>query len=308
MRHLNILYILILLAVAATGCGQKEIYCPGSFDSRVHVAFEWDKAHGADVEGMTLFFFPIDNDGKIWRFDIAGSAGGDIELPDGKYRMIAVNNDLPAISLTGTGSFSTLAAEATATAIDTLLMPTGMVYSAVIDNITVTPCGVTYSDSEGCDKTCPKGLIRCSPDSLSMVYDLYINKVEQPERIRSVSACICGLSDAMILCSESPESDFAATAVSLGVGQGCALSGSTTGFIVCPAAGKCRIELMVKCADGKVLTKSFDVTAQLANSAGTHHVNIYIDEIRLPDFDEDDKEDVGMNVAVDGWNIIEINY
>lgn len=89
--------VALTVIVTAASCEHKDIECPGATED-VHILFEWDKAADADVAGMTLFFYPQDAHGRIWRFDIAGRDGGHVELPPGRYSLTACNNDLPGIT------------------------------------------------------------------------------------------------------------------------------------------------------------------------------------------------------------------
>lgn len=307
VRHLPLLAALLLAAVAF-GCGQKEIVCPAGGQLRLSVAFEWDKAPGARVEGMTLYFFPEDDGGKIWRFDIAGSEGGAVDIPAGNYRMIAVNNDLPGVTFSGAGTFAAFSANAVPAGGDSLLIPTGTLYSAVVDHIAFTPCGVTYSKPDGCSKECPAGLVRCSPDTASVVYNVYIRSVDGLERLKSAVASINGVASSLTLCDDATGSGSGAIVLRLAAASGFPLAGSTSGFDT--ANAPVTLTLTVVRTDGKAFTKKFNISRHALNHGTAHHVDIYIDEMDIPDYSDspgDDGDDVDMSVIVDGWNVIEID-
>ncbi len=139
------IYIALLgtaLIAALTGCDHKDILYPDSGMHQLRVMFMWEHAPEASPEGMTIYFFPQDKQGKIWRYDIAGTNGGAVELPTGTYSLLAYNNDLPGITVSDLTSLS----ESTATARTTngISSGTGKLYTAVIGHVEVTPCGVIY--------------------------------------------------------------------------------------------------------------------------------------------------------------------
>lgn len=173
MKALRSIVRLVVVAlpviVTATSCEHKDIECPGATQD-VHILFKWDKAADADVAGMTLFFYPQDAHGRIWRFDIAGRDGGHVELPPGRYSLTACNNDLPGITLEDTYSPSAIRATASRKVADGIYSGTGMLYGVTVSRLEVTPCGVRYVIGDGTVKECGRGLVRCSPDSMATEY------------------------------------------------------------------------------------------------------------------------------------------
>ncbi len=70
------------------------------------------------------------------------------------------------------------------------------------------------------------------------------------------------------------------------------------------------LTLTVVRTDGKAFTKKFNISRHALNHGTAHHVDIYIDEMDIPDYSDspgDDGDDVDMSVIVDGWNVIEID-
>lgn len=84
------------------GCHQKDLVYPDSAMIKISVNFDWTYAPDADPDGMTVVFFPEDDGGHIWRYELAGRKGGRIEIPAGHYRMMAFNNDTKDIIYSGT--------------------------------------------------------------------------------------------------------------------------------------------------------------------------------------------------------------
>ena len=309
-------YILILCGMAAlSGCRQKEIVCPGNDPHRVDVMFMWDNAPGAEVDGMAVYFYPLDNGGRMWRFNIAGRDGGAVELPLGRYRMLAVNNDLPGITFSDQTSFDGFIASARRVGpagADGVVGSTGMLYGGCVKDIDVTICGVTYTMNDGAVKECPFGLIRCYPDSLATVYNVTLGDVIGMERVRSASATLCGVASTLSVATGASGE----TACSIGLGlsadeERTSLSGCTMGLGTPRGVPSFELIVTVTCTDGHVVQKSFDVTGQILASRTPHNVFIRIDGLEIPEVDPDTPpgdDDVGMIVGVDGWQVIEIDY
>ena len=62
--------------------------------------------------------------------------------------------------------------------------------------------------------------------------------------------------------------------------------------------------------DGSVITKSVGIAALIASQRHRHHIIISIDSLNIPEGSvppPSDDDDVGIDVGVDGWNVIEID-
>ena len=69
----------LAMALILQSCRHSAIICPDGGGRVIDVRFMWDDAPDAMPDGMTLYFFPVNSDGNIWRFDIAGRDGGKVE-------------------------------------------------------------------------------------------------------------------------------------------------------------------------------------------------------------------------------------
>lgn len=64
----------------------------------VQVAFDRQKAPSAQPSGMTVLFYNLDNpSGEPIRYDLPGMEGGTVQLPFGRYQVIAYNYDTETI-------------------------------------------------------------------------------------------------------------------------------------------------------------------------------------------------------------------
>lgn len=293
-----------------SSCVHKDIEWPST--THLSVEFDWGRASGAEVDGMTLYFFPADSHSKLWRFDIAGGKGGPLELPPGHYSLIAVNNDLRGVTFSGTDSYSLLQANARPYAADTLTLSTGMLYAASFPSVRVGYSGVDYTDSSGRNVTSPEGIIRAFPDSLATVYHIRIDSVSGAERIRSARAVLCGVAASVAIssCANSSASCAADFAIPLtGGATSTTLTTSEAAFGVPDIpTPQFTLRIVVTTAHA-VYEKNFDVTGQVLNSGNNRNVYIHISGINIPAADSPSGDpDVGINVGVDGWQVIEITY
>ncbi len=284
---------------------------PGGENRTVTVCFMWDKAQNADVGGMTVYFYPTDGIGRIWRFDIPGRDGGPVELPTGRYRMLAVNNDLPGITFSGQDSFDEFTANTRRDIGTTVVQPTGMLYGGKVVDVDVSACCVDYLTSGGVTKECPMGVIRCYPDSLSTIYHVTFSNIKGSERLRSASARLAGIASTMKVSTGLGGDSVCATTFPLTMSTDATprLTGLTSGLGNPAGTPAFTLSITVTRTDGKSFVKNFDVTQQVLNSSTPRNVFINIEGLEIPDSEIPDQPggDVGLVVGVDGWQVIEID-
>lgn len=290
-----------------TSCQQKDLIYPEEM-CILNVKFVWDKARGASTEGMTLLFYPHDSQGEFWRYEIAGVKGGAVEIPQGKYTMIAVNNDVSDINLID-WPFSS----ASLTAMEqrysqTYVSSVGMVYEGQVKDMEIGPAKVSYlsEDSERVENSPP--LVYCYPDSIATIYNFVIADVENIQRARSVAGVLTGCAQGVLLASETPITHDVSTLFGMEVeSDKSRITGHTCGFPASLQTAHYLLSLRVGYRTGKVYEKVFDVTPQIANQSQYHNVYIHINGLSLPEDPGGNPDDVGMKVDVDGWNVIEVD-
>lgn len=303
-----LMFTATLLAGALISCGHKEIVCPGATEA-IEVLFEWNDAPYAEVEGMTLYFYPTDGHGKVWRFDIAGRDGGQVELPTGTYSMIACNNDLPGVTLEGTELKSTIRATAARLVDRGVYASTGMLYGTVVDEIEISSCGVRYTTSDGTVKECGRRLVRCRPDSLATRYTVNITAIKGTDRARASTARLGTVGTSISLDSNHHTSVPGMVSMALTVeaahhsmtGSGCAFrltDGDTEAY--------CRTLSVTITTDGKSVSRTIEIKLENLNIITPHNVIISIDGLEIPGCGDTPEEDVGgIDAAVDGWDVVE---
>lgn len=300
----NSILLLVILSLSAASCQHKDIECPGASEN-IYVVFEWNRAPAADVAGMTLWFYRQGPDGKVWRFDIAGRDGGQVELPSGTYSMIACNNDLPGIRFEDTDNAAAVHATARRRLADGIYAGTGMLYSTYVNYVEVTPCGVRYITSSGVVKECGYGRVRCQPDSTSTQYSVVLNHVTGIEGVRSAAAILEGVRTSMYLENQCPSDTTAALSIDMSIdvggfmltGRGCAFSSQDDATY--------RMTLRVVRADGRNMEKSIELKPDNINIVTEHNVIIIVDGVGIPN-DGPSAGIGGIGADVEGWEIVNI--
>ena len=89
-----------LAVLTLTACEPRELCYDHThgIQAPVQVTFDWQMSPTAQPSGMTVLFYNLDNysDAPI-RYDLAGMAGGTVQLPFGHYQAIAYNYDTETI-------------------------------------------------------------------------------------------------------------------------------------------------------------------------------------------------------------------
>ena len=193
----------VFILLFASGCTNKELYYAGE-PVTVSVRFDWSHAPDASPAGMTLYFFPLSDDGEIWRFDIAGAQGGPVSIPCGDYRLVVCNNDLPDIYLEDTGSFLNIRAVARKPEKDNMVRSPGNLYSGAVEFVSVTPLGVSYSLPDNTGHPAFDREIVCYPSPRTARYTISIVNVEGMDDAGSVTCILDGIASGVTLAEGLP--------------------------------------------------------------------------------------------------------
>lgn len=94
MKYLKQISMLLGVVIALCSCNHKELCYLHPHATKLRVVFDWSEAmDDAYAAGMRVFFYPTDGRTDFYYFDLPGMEGGEIELPEGSYRVMAYNND-----------------------------------------------------------------------------------------------------------------------------------------------------------------------------------------------------------------------
>lgn len=304
----SFLVLPLLLAAFVASCRQKDIDCPTGV-AIVHMQFEWENAPRADVAGMTLYFYPLSEHGRIWRFDIAGADGGPVELPLGSYSMVAFNNDLPALSVDGASNPATLrAVPRFLPPGDTTYTDIGMLYCATVRYIDITPCDASYYTPDGGISSCPRRVVRCFTDSVSARYSVRIDSVVGLQHVRSVIGVIHGVSTSMLLLSQQPSPTSASLVFNMTADlQNSVIAGSACAFAPPVHSGaRYTLSLQIVRTDGVTLRRDIEILPSHLNTLSPHNVLITLSGLEIPVGDISSGDIEGIGAIVDGWQVVEI--
>lgn len=302
--------ILIMVMAMLTGCRQKELLSPEGVMCTVDVRFLWDNAPGAETEGMTLLFYPLDTEGSFWRYDIAGRDGGQVEIESGTYTMIAFNNDLPGIRLEDI-SYIDSAKAMTVAATKALADSTGMLYEGVIEDLRIMPGYVSFSSCDGKRRSGPDSRIECHPDSVTTIFDVKITDATGMERVRSLDGVLEGCAAGISLLTRQtlPDSVEVAFPMLTDPVAGTA-AGSVSGFARTGSTAGYTLVLRARYTNGILYEKKIDVTEKILNYPYSHRVDIIINGLIFPENPSqggDNQNSLGIDVGVDGWHTVEID-
>lgn len=293
------------VATCVTGCCQKDLYFPpDDIPDIADIEFDWTHAENATVEGMSTFFFPLSEGGRIWTFDIAGMHGGPVSIPPGNYTMIAVNNDLPGIDLSAGETESSVTIN-TRFHDDDTLCPSGMVYGTAIDNVCIHS-GAAMTDYK---PNVPHCVINASPDSLSTVYNIILKDVSQADKISNIYARLSGVAVSLNLRDNIRGSKSASINIPIDMDPA-VMCGSTTALGTPTGTPQFTLTLYAELTDRRRIAKSltFDITGQVTDAAYPHNVYIILSGISFDIYEPEQPGDsVGMDVGIDGWSNITID-
>lgn len=221
-----------------------------------------------------------------------------MELPSGRYGMIAVNSDLRGATVTDVTSYLDAKAMArSAGSNQASAMSTGMLFGGKVADLTVG-----YGGGE------ELSTIICRPDSMAVMYTIDIKIVEGMERMRSASARLGGMARSVTLATGATSADTCYTVSPMTGLSASSLRAVTSGFGTPEPGGRFTLTVEAALTDGKVYARHFDVSDQVRNSRYPRNVYIYIDSISLPETGTPGGgTDVGVDVGVDGWQQIEID-
>ena len=308
--YLYIIYYALMSGILSglTSCRQKELVFPEAGMHVLDVKFEWPETIAEKPKGMTLWFFSLDVDRQVWRFDIAGHEGGPVELPHGEYTLIACSNDVAGIRFTDTSSPRSLAA--TLLASDSTAGPIAPLYHVLAEHITFSPSGLEWTE-EGAsqDRSGVLPTLPCHPHRISTTYDIELRHLPGWERVQKARLRFHGVCDCLKLYDADSYgqcidilSDFAPPS-----SEG-TLTASFESFGPPQDPDTAYMEIILSLNDRRTYRKIINIGDQLANQQDSFCVKITIEGLSIPDDGEPPDDNVGMEVEVDGWTEITTDY
>lgn len=332
------LAITTLCIMLFTSCEHKDLCYHHEHYTTFRLAFDWRDAPDADPAGMVVFFYPEDPQREVLRYDFTGRDGGEITVPQGKYRLLTYNNDTSGVRFSGTDNAD---AHTAFTRGSSLLEPLGvssrvddmrhlraegseeervvlcpdMMWGCHAVDVEVTEQGVSYicvPESEkdqyiGKDPIHTEYVVTLYPHELTCIYTFEIRNVKNVEMVSRASATLSGMSPALHLFSEELDRECVTLPFEAGVDP---QTGYITGSFITFGHHEENTEphkmvLYVLTKDNKALyfgakDPKFDVTDQVHSAPNKRRVHLIIDGIEIPGGEIPDTS-TGFDPGVDDW-------
>lgn len=340
-RFKNILTILTLavIALATSSCEHKELCYHHPHEVRLRVDFDWVDAPEANPEGMCVFFYSLDSDRPMRRFDFKGRMGDYITITEGRYRVICYNNDTEVCMFDAMHAFDShfaftregailepvLGAAASRSAKvprakgsedQRIVVSPDMLWGATAFDVTISDEEVTYTSvtlaqaeaGQFNPVTSPDRQIILFPHELVCTYTYEIRNVTGLQHVSRMSGTITGMAPTLALGDESLGRECVTIPYEANKGDATTIVGKFLTFGHHEEnADPHRMLIYIWMNDGQkycygMQSDRFDVTDQVHRAPDRRHVHIIIDGLDLKTPIDDDIVDP----SVDDW--IEENF
>lgn len=273
---------------------------------------DWQYSPEASPKIMTYEFFPFS--GGVWRFDLPGKTGGEVDLPPGEYHFLSFNDEnanilvrnpedyatmecycAPARLYDGLGDKSSLIGDNPETTAEgeTVCRLPGMIWSDADDKVTV---------SNGEHKI-------VYPRRSVARYTYTVSDVTNLDGVRFMCASLGGVASGIRLSDRSRRYPLVTVPFKVTRVDETTLSDTFYTFGAPHSSDVSNIlTLYFWLGDGRKINYRFDVTAQIHDAPDPFDVKIIVSGIDLPY--SDSVTEGGFDVSIDGWEttVIDIFY
>lgn len=331
-----LLLALIAFAIFATSCNHKELCYLHPHITTLRVEFDWSEApDDAYAAGMRVFFYPEDASTSHYYFDFVGMQGGQIELPAGKYRVIAYNNDTEASHFASCHDFD---AHYCYTREGNILEPiygNGMrlpnrnddservvitpdeLYISTLTELEISPNGVTYTHIHNYDEegrigqseliSSSEQVITLFPRDVLCHYSYEVRNVSNLKHVSLISAALSGMAPGIDLnCSGLHTEPVTLPVAATHDGQSTVTGEFLTFGHHDDNPDPHRMSFYVVMDDGTkyqfTTGDRLDVTDQVHSAPNRRRVHIIIDGLDIPEAIEYDSP---FSPDIDNWGVIE---
>ena len=327
----------VVLPLLLAGCDHKELCLHHDHTVRLRVNFDWRDAPEANPEGMVVFFYPEDPEGRYYRFDFRGTEGGYVDVAKGRYKMLTYNNDTYAINFLDTDThdrhqaitreanvlepMETRAADniprAPGSEQERVVLCPDEIWGCNAVDVEVTALGVTYvcnpfissSEDEYQGPTVTEHVITLFPHPMTCLYTYEVRNVRNINLIEAMSASLSGMSPSLYLFNEELHRE----PVTLPFEASKSQDGRIVGRFITfghheENTQSHRMMLYIRTYDGRQFSfgsqsDKFDVTDQVHSAPDRRRVHLIIDGIDVPTPVDPPGS---MDPQVDDWP--EVNY
>lgn len=314
LRNLLPLAVMGLLA----SCEHKELCYDHAHTTAIDVVFDWNYAPDAEadnaVEGMCLWFYPVDGDGngtgKPIYVGLTGMKGGRVNIPKGRYHVLYYNNDFDRVLFRGTEEFfthecytraaspeeavigvrsSTSILRAGETGSEPVVLDPQMMWGDNAMDVEITDSGITYrftrdGETEETVISNAEKLFTLMPHEQVCTYHVTITGVENLGQYTGVSLSLSGMSGS-VFCAEErlSDSNVTLTPVEAVSDRVSVITGELHAFGHHGSNDERHILTVYATApDGSVHSGTADVTGQIDSAPDRRHVEIKVDGFKLP--------------------------
>ncbi len=320
----------LIVVSALTSCEHKELCLHHPHTVSLRIEFDWQDAPDADPAGMFIYFYPEDG-GKPIFFNAMGKEGHSLELPGGRYRILAYNNDSEVVQYSNTdhydlhqgftgegnvlegalGNTAQRAPRANGTEDQPVVLTPDMNWGCVATEVNISDKGVSYisnplnGDRGVVDKPVyTEYVITMYPHELVCTYTYEIRNVENLKHVTQMCGTLSGMSGAIFMTSEDLHEECVTLPFESAKGDETTIVGQFYTFGHHDENDDPHLmTLYVWMDDGKKYAyglddEKFNVTKQIHEAPNQRRVHIIIDGLSLPMPMGDGS---GFDATIDEW-------
>lgn len=333
------LWLPCMAAWLFASCEHKDLCYDHPHTTDVHVVFDWSYAPDAEqnneVEGMCLWFYPVDERGNrtgdpIYQ-SLSGMKGGKVDIPVGRYQVLYYNNDYERVQFRGIESFFThecytreggvfealygntasdRAPRADGTHDEPVRITPDKMWGDNAMNVEITENGLSYwfirdGETEITTIENPDNIFKLMPHEQVCDYTFEVRNVENLKYATQVCATLSGMSGS-VFCAEEELDDECVTLPLEAASDGTStITGAFHTFGHHDANDERHIlTIYAWMQDGNGAYGSVDVTDQVDKAKDKRNVHIVVDGFKLP---KPITNGGGFHPEVEDWEQVDVN-
>jgi len=308
----RVLLLSVLALTLFSSCRHKELCYDHNHNlHEVRVEFDWSEEPQADPETMSLYIF--DSKGVYYtQYQFSGGAGGRITIPEGRYGMIALNDDSDTEFVNSSDTFSDFSITTGQTSLLSTFFFLSRASSAPRaagtedEAVRRYPGSRLWSDkAEGIEiyEDCTLTFI---PRKKVCSVSVEIVNVTNIEHITGLSAALSSVASSIRLGVDKAGSDKVTHPFDIAANDAKnTLSGQLQIFGHCPdSPGTHALTVYMTLSDGKAYYHTYDVSSQMEDAPDQKNITIRLNGLSVPE-----PIDIGggTSPSVDSWENIEID-
>ncbi len=307
---------LLILAMFAVSCQEKELCLDHSHIVNLKVDFDWAKAPEANPGLMTLYLFSEDGSNPQ-RYELNGRNGGTIRVGAGTYHALCLNGDTRNIECRDRENLSSFLI----TTKDDDLSTAATLLGTTIQSLPSNPMSedermarepeMLWTDRlhEINVERYGENRIEMQPESSVIKISITITNVQNLHLVSGIMGTLSGLSEGILADSGMSNGKCVTTPFAIVRGEDeTSLSAEMRSFGDClSGAEKHFVNLYIVTNDGSRWNYVHEVTAQMHNAEDRTHIHIILDELPIPDIGDNGNDQTGGFIpSFEEWQNVEI--